>query len=117
MGGRETLTNMATLECRVQYLDDRDPFASTNFPEPTRPPSYSFLLSVALENQITGVHRLLQAPHKVGLRSNQYSGGMALENTSSRWDAQVLCLFGFLTGGARDDGVVVFEFCGVWHDR
>lgn len=78
MGGRETLTNMATLECRVQYLDDRDPFASTNFPEPTRPPSYSFLLSVALENQITGVHRLLQAPHKVGLRSNQYSGGHGL---------------------------------------
>lgn len=56
---------MATLVCRIQYLDDRDPFASTNFPEPTRPPSYKFLLSVPLINQIGGVHRVLDAPHRV----------------------------------------------------
>lgn len=58
--------NMATqLECRIQYLDDRDPFANTNFPEPTRPPTYSFLLNVPIINQIGGVHRVLEAPHRV----------------------------------------------------
>lgn len=56
---------MATLACRIQYLDDRDPFANTNFPEPTRPPSYTFLLNVPLINQIGGVHLVLNAPHRV----------------------------------------------------
>ena len=58
-------TKMATLACRIQYLDDRDPFSNTNFPEPTRPPVYTFLESVPLVNQIGGVHRLLEAPHRV----------------------------------------------------
>ena len=58
---------MATYTCRVQYLDDRDPFNSINFPEPTRPPSYTFLQSVPLLNQISSVHRLLNAPHQVSL--------------------------------------------------
>ena len=56
---------MATFQCRVQYLDDTDPFSSTNFPEPTRPPTYTFLTNVSLINQIAGVKRLLKAPHKV----------------------------------------------------
>ena len=56
---------MATFTCRVQYLDDTDPFSSTNFPEPTRPPTFTFHINVPLVNQIGGVHRLLQAPHKV----------------------------------------------------
>ena len=56
---------MATLLTRIQYLDDIDPFNSTNFPEPTRPPTYEFLLDVPLCNQINGVKRLLKAPHKV----------------------------------------------------
>ncbi|CAG5118429.1 unnamed protein product, partial [Candidula unifasciata] len=56
---------MATFSCRVQYLDDRDPFANTNFPEPTRPPIYSFLDDVPLINQIASIHRLLQAPHEL----------------------------------------------------
>lgn len=60
--------NMATFECRVQYLDDTDPFSSTNFPEPTRPPSYIFHRAVPLLNQIGGVHKLLGAPHKVSWR-------------------------------------------------
>lgn len=57
---------MATFVCRVQFLDDTDPFNSTNFPEPTRPPLYTFREDIALINQIAGVHRLLKAPHKVG---------------------------------------------------
>lgn len=56
----------ATLQCRIQFLDDTDPFTTTNFPEPTRPPTYTFLTNVPLINQITGVKRLLKAPHKVG---------------------------------------------------
>ncbi|TKS81938.1 FH1/FH2 domain-containing protein 3 [Collichthys lucidus] len=55
---------MATFVCRVQFLDDTDPFNSTNFPEPTRPPLYTFREDIPLINQIAGVHRLLKAPHK-----------------------------------------------------
>ncbi|XP_018605965.1 FH1/FH2 domain-containing protein 3 isoform X1 [Scleropages formosus] len=56
---------MATLVCRVQFLDDTDPFNSTSFPEPTRPPQYTFREDIPLINQIAGVHRLLRAPHKL----------------------------------------------------
>ncbi|XP_035020400.2 FH1/FH2 domain-containing protein 3 isoform X4 [Hippoglossus stenolepis] len=55
---------MATFMCRVQFLDDTDPFNSTNFPEPTRPPLYTFREDIPLINQIAGVHRLLKAPQK-----------------------------------------------------
>lgn len=61
---------MATFSCRVQFLDDRDPFANTNFPEPTRPPTYPFLDDVPLINQIAGIHRLLEAPHRVSYKSS-----------------------------------------------
>ncbi|KAM9838723.1 FH1/FH2 domain-containing protein 3 [Aulostomus maculatus] len=56
---------MATFVCRVQFLDDTDPFNSTNFPEPTRPPQYTFREDIPLINQLAGVHRLLKAPHKL----------------------------------------------------
>uniref|UniRef100_A0A8C5C6S5 Formin homology 2 domain containing 3a n=1 Tax=Gadus morhua TaxID=8049 RepID=A0A8C5C6S5_GADMO len=49
----------------VQFLDDTDPFNSTNFPEPTRPPLYTFREDIPLINQLAGVHRLLKAPHKL----------------------------------------------------
>ncbi|XP_037639938.1 FH1/FH2 domain-containing protein 3 isoform X1 [Sebastes umbrosus] len=55
---------MATFVCRAQFLDDTDPFNSTNFPEPTRPPLYTFREDIPLINQIAGVHRLLKAPQK-----------------------------------------------------
>ncbi|XP_068999094.1 FH1/FH2 domain-containing protein 3 isoform X1 [Embiotoca jacksoni] len=55
---------MAAFICRVQFLDDTDPFNSTNFPEPTRPPLYTFREDIPLINQIAGVHRLLKAPQK-----------------------------------------------------
>ncbi|XP_033950564.1 FH1/FH2 domain-containing protein 3 isoform X5 [Pseudochaenichthys georgianus] len=56
---------MATFVCRVQFLDDTDPFNSTNFPEPTRPPLYTFREDIPLINQLAGIHRLLRAPHKL----------------------------------------------------
>ncbi|XP_026156119.1 FH1/FH2 domain-containing protein 3 isoform X1 [Mastacembelus armatus] len=56
---------MATFVCRVQFLDDTDPFNSTNFPEPTRPPLYTFREDIPLINQLAGVHRLLKSPHKL----------------------------------------------------
>ncbi|XP_065608916.1 FH1/FH2 domain-containing protein 3 isoform X5 [Cyrtonyx montezumae] len=56
---------MATLVCRVQFLDDTDPFNSTNFPEPTRPPLFTFREDIPLGTQLAGVHRLLRAPQKL----------------------------------------------------
>ncbi|CAF3827901.1 unnamed protein product [Adineta steineri] len=54
-----------TLQCRVQYLDDTDPFSSVNLPEPARPPSFTFLTSTILSNQLSSIHKVLNAPHKV----------------------------------------------------
>ncbi|KAM9301904.1 FH1/FH2 domain-containing protein 1 [Gastrophryne carolinensis] len=56
---------MALLQCRVQYLDDMDPFICTNFPEPRRPPVYSFPESCPLLDQLAAVHKLLEAPLKL----------------------------------------------------
>ncbi|KAK8783733.1 hypothetical protein V5799_009903 [Amblyomma americanum] len=83
---------MATLTCRVQYLNDIDPFsASTNFPEPARPPTYVFNVNIPLINQIAGVHRLLKAPHKlddctlqlykINAADNDYGSYLDLEST------------------------------------
>jgi len=58
-------TNSQFMTFRVQYLDDTDPFSSTNFPEPARPPSFTFNLDIPLCEQISGIHRLLKAPHKI----------------------------------------------------
>ena len=58
-------SSSTTLHCRVQYLDDTDPFSSVNLPEPARPPSFTFLTATILSNQINSVHKLLNAPHQV----------------------------------------------------
>ncbi|CAG2163904.1 unnamed protein product [Oppiella nova] len=56
---------MTTLTCKVQYLNDTDPFgACTQFPEPSRPPLYTFNVNIPLINQIATIHRLLKAPHR-----------------------------------------------------
>ncbi|TRY97376.1 hypothetical protein DNTS_032897 [Danionella cerebrum] len=61
---------MSSFACRVQFLDDTDPFNCTNFPEPTRAPVFSFRWDIPLINQLAGVHRLLRAPHKPRPRSS-----------------------------------------------
>lgn len=55
-----------SLTCRVQYLNDIDPFAyTTNFPEPPRPPLHTFSVTLPLINQLAAIHRLLRSPHRV----------------------------------------------------
>jgi len=56
-----------TMQCRVQYLNDTDPFNCASFPEPARPIVYTFLTDVALVNQLVSLKRLLGAPHYVML--------------------------------------------------
>ncbi|XP_020910778.1 FH1/FH2 domain-containing protein 3 [Exaiptasia diaphana] len=84
------------LTCKVQYLDDTDPFASTNFPEPTRPPTYTFHLNIPLCQQVDGLHRLLCAPHAiddVALQLSHNGCYLELENTL---EEQADLLEGFL---------------------
>jgi hypothetical protein len=62
----ETFSNdCPAVQCRVQYLDDIDPFSNVNLPEPTRPPLFTLLTSTVLNSQLSHIHRLLHAPHKV----------------------------------------------------
>ncbi|XP_065123896.1 FH1/FH2 domain-containing protein 1 isoform X7 [Paramisgurnus dabryanus] len=56
---------MAVITCRVQYLEDSDPFVCSNFPEPRRPPQYDFNEHQSLQEQVAGVHKLLAAPLKL----------------------------------------------------
>ncbi|XP_044126700.1 FH1/FH2 domain-containing protein 1 isoform X2 [Bufo gargarizans] len=56
---------MAFIPCRVQYLDDVDPFVCTNFPEPRRPPVYNFPETAPLIEQLPALYKLLEAPLKL----------------------------------------------------
>ncbi|KAM9766052.1 FH1/FH2 domain-containing protein 1 isoform 3-T3 [Menidia menidia] len=56
---------MASVTCRVQFLEDSDPFVCTNFPEPRRPPPVVLEESLPLSAQLAGIHRLLEAPLKL----------------------------------------------------
>nr|XP_033796618.1 FH1/FH2 domain-containing protein 1 isoform X2 [Geotrypetes seraphini] len=56
---------MALLQCRVQYLDDSDPFVCTNFPEPRRPLVCSLQENIPLTEQLPGILQLLLAPLKL----------------------------------------------------
>ncbi|XP_038652692.1 FH1/FH2 domain-containing protein 3 isoform X14 [Scyliorhinus canicula] len=92
---------MATLVCRVQFLDDTDPFNSTNFPEPTRPPLYTFREDISLINQIAGLHRLLQAPHKLDDCALQLSHNGTYLDLESNLAEQKDELEGFLEDPGR----------------
>ncbi|NXS34840.1 FHOD1 protein, partial [Pomatostomus ruficeps] len=52
----------ATVPCRVQYLEDGDPFAFGSFPEPRRAPVYAVEEALALGAQLPALHRLVGAP-------------------------------------------------------
>nr|XP_055065640.1 FH1/FH2 domain-containing protein 3 isoform X4 [Misgurnus anguillicaudatus] len=92
---------MATFSCRVQFLDDTDPFNSTNFPEPTRPPHFTFREDIPLINQIAGVHRLLKAPHKLDDCALQLSHNGSYLDLESTLDEQKDELEGFQLDGGR----------------
>ncbi|GMT30883.1 hypothetical protein PFISCL1PPCAC_22180, partial [Pristionchus fissidentatus] len=52
--------------CRVQYVNDADPFSTTSsaFLEPMRPVTFNFRLHEPIADQILEVIRALRAPHK-----------------------------------------------------
>ncbi|XP_039077609.1 FH1/FH2 domain-containing protein 1 isoform X2 [Hyaena hyaena] len=56
---------VSVVTVRVQYLEDTDPFACANFPEPRRAPTCSLDGSLPLSAQIPKLHRLLAAPLKL----------------------------------------------------
>uniref|UniRef100_A0A8C5ZQ68 Formin homology 2 domain containing 1 n=1 Tax=Marmota marmota marmota TaxID=9994 RepID=A0A8C5ZQ68_MARMA len=56
---------VSVVTVRVQYLEDTDPFACANFPEPRRAPTCSLDGALPLGAQIPALHRLLGAPLKV----------------------------------------------------
>ncbi|XP_058485083.1 FH1/FH2 domain-containing protein 1 isoform X3 [Solea solea] len=56
---------MAPVLCRIQYLEDSDPFICTNFPEPRRPPTVNLDENLPLSEHISGIHALLEAPLKL----------------------------------------------------
>ncbi|KAM8875985.1 FH1/FH2 domain-containing protein 1 isoform 1-T1 [Synchiropus picturatus] len=56
---------MATIAVRVQFLEDADPFICTNFPEPRRPPTVDLDENLPLNEQLAGIHALLEAPLKL----------------------------------------------------
>ncbi|KAK9730180.1 Formin N-terminal GTPase-binding domain [Popillia japonica] len=89
---KEPARDKTSLTCRVQYLNDIDPFAyttsfpdpprpplhtfsvtlpidpfayTTSFPDPPRPPLHTFSVTLPLINQLAAVHRLLNAPHRL----------------------------------------------------
>lgn len=61
-GDREPVS---VVTVRVQYLEDTDPFACANFPEPRRAPTCSLDGALPLGAQMPALHRLLGAPLKL----------------------------------------------------
>ncbi|XP_057566734.1 FH1/FH2 domain-containing protein 1 isoform X2 [Hippopotamus amphibius kiboko] len=56
---------VSVVTVRVQYLEDTDPFACANFPEPRRAPTCSLDGALPLGAQVPALHRLLGAPLKL----------------------------------------------------
>ena len=71
---------MSTLQCRIQFLDDTNPFNTTSFPEPSKPPTYTFLTNIPLLNQVSGVKKLLKAPHKVLIKFSYFTISLSNDN-------------------------------------
>lgn len=61
------------MPCRLQYLEDADPFGCGSFPEPRRAPVYAVAEALALGAQLPALHRLLGAPLPV--RGSRGAGG------------------------------------------
>uniref|UniRef100_A0A8C3Y418 Formin homology 2 domain containing 1 n=1 Tax=Catharus ustulatus TaxID=91951 RepID=A0A8C3Y418_CATUS len=61
-GGEGAGPGRATVQCRVQYLEDADPFAFGSFPEPRRAPVHAVEEALALGAQLPALHRLVGCP-------------------------------------------------------
>uniref|UniRef100_A0A8C7ZNF3 Formin homology 2 domain containing 3b n=1 Tax=Oryzias sinensis TaxID=183150 RepID=A0A8C7ZNF3_9TELE len=85
----------------VIFFYDTDPFNSTNFPEPTRPPLYTFREDIPLINQIAGVHRQLKAPQKLDDCALQLSHNGSYLDLESTLAEQRDELEGFQEDGGR----------------
>ncbi|VDD97485.1 unnamed protein product [Enterobius vermicularis] len=69
------------VSCRIQYVDDSDPFATTSSShlEPSRPVMYSFYLHRPIGEQVPDIIRTLRAPQKPGdaaLQVYKYDGNV-----------------------------------------
>ncbi|EGT37795.1 hypothetical protein CAEBREN_02364 [Caenorhabditis brenneri] len=67
-----------TFTCRIQYINDADPFATTSssYLEPMRPVTFKFRLHECINDQLQDVIRTLRAPHKAGDSSLQVYRGL-----------------------------------------
>uniref|UniRef100_K7HV27 Formin_GBD_N domain-containing protein n=2 Tax=Caenorhabditis japonica TaxID=281687 RepID=K7HV27_CAEJA len=67
-----------TFTCRIQYINDADPFATTSssYLEPMRPVTFKFRLHECISDQLQDVIRTLRAPHKAGDSSLQVYRGL-----------------------------------------
>ncbi|XP_048006043.1 FH1/FH2 domain-containing protein 3 isoform X3 [Leguminivora glycinivorella] len=81
--------------CRVQYLDDLDPFMEYNVREPPRPLYHTFNTTLPLSYQIASVHRLLQAPHRLDdatlqvFKDGDYGPYLDLDSTLNEQDEEL----------------------------
>ncbi|CAG5039319.1 unnamed protein product [Parnassius apollo] len=81
--------------CRVQYLNDLDPFIEYNVREPTRPLYHTFNTTIPLSYQIAAVHRLLQAPHRLDdvtlqvFKDGDYGAYLDLDSTLGEQDEEL----------------------------
>lgn len=81
------------MPCRVQYLEDADPFGCGSFPEPRRAPVYAVEEALALGAQLPALHRLLGAPLPVrGSRGRaRKRGDCRLEGAGRRGTGIGMC--------------------------
>ncbi|XP_072930775.1 FH1/FH2 domain-containing protein 3 [Epargyreus clarus] len=81
--------------CRVQYLNDLDPFIEYNVREPPRPLYHTFNTTIPLSYQIAAVHRLLQAPHRLDdatlqvFKDGDYGSYLDLDSTLGEQDEEL----------------------------
>ncbi|XP_061382001.1 FH1/FH2 domain-containing protein 3 isoform X3 [Danaus plexippus] len=81
--------------CRVQYLNDLDPFMDYNVREPPRPLYHTFNTTIPLSYQIAAVHRLLQAPHRLDdatlqvFKDGDYGPYLDLDSTLGEQDEEL----------------------------
>lgn len=88
------------MPCRLQYLEDADPFGCGSFPEPRRAPVYAVAEALALGAQLPALHRLLGAPLPV--RGSRGAGGEGT-GLAPEWGGGDCRLEG--AGEARDGAV------------